>query len=500
MAPKQQEDDLADTQLPDSDGDFPDGDAATAEAPFDADEALQEAVRLHETGFQSEAFEMCRKIKTAYPDNAGAYNLAGIIAFQGNHRRRSLHLLRKAIRLAPDHAGAHNNLGIVLKESGEFGEAVEAFEKSLQINPDDADTHFNLGNALNGLQRHADAAVSYGRAAELRPDFVDALYNRANMLAEMGRYELAVDTFRRVIDFISDFAGAHYALGKSLMLSGRFEEAIAAFEEALIFEPGHKHALDGLTEAVLRARGPEALLTICDARLESDPGNRIALSAKAIALHEVGETAAAKDLLDFERFVRPVRIAPPEGFGDIAEFNAALTDHVTNHPSLKQSPDGHATRNGLHSGNLNKSPKGPIAAFEKSIAAATKDYVSALSKTQPHPFLDIIAPKSRHVIWAVVMSSQGHQIPHIHPEAWLSGVYYPKLPAIVDEPNANKAGWIEFGSPPDRFACKKAPEVWTYKPEEGLMILFPSYFYHRTIPFDAAEPRVSIAFDVIAVD
>ncbi len=36
----------------------------------------------------------------------------------------------------------------------------------------------------------------------------------------------------------------------------------------------------------------------------------------------------------------------------------------------------------------------------------------------------------------------------------------------------------------------------TFQPEEGLMLLFPSYFYHRTVPFEAAEERISISFDV----
>jgi Putative 2OG-Fe(II) oxygenase len=32
-----------------------------------------------------------------------------------------------------------------------------------------------------------------------------------------------------------------------------------------------------------------------------------------------------------------------------------------------------------------------------------------------------------------------------------------------------------------------------------MMILFPSYFYHRTIPFAAPEVRISIAFDAMPV-
>ncbi|MCW5581951.1 MAG: hypothetical protein KIS72_11480 [Luteimonas sp.] len=37
----------------------------------------------------------------------------------------------------------------------------------------------------------------------------------------------------------------------------------------------------------------------------------------------------------------------------------------------------------------------------------------------------------------------------------------------------------------------------TIRPEEGTMLLFPSYFYHRTLPFEDESPRISIAFDVL---
>jgi hypothetical protein len=48
--------------------------------------------------------------------------------------------------------------------------------------------------------------------------------------------------------------------------------------------------------------------------------------------------------------------------------------------------------------------------------------------------------------------------------------------------------------------CAIAPEVRFYRPEEGLMFLFPSYFYHRTVPFESGRPRVSIAFDILRDD
>ena len=44
---------------------------------------------------------------------------------------------------------------------------------------------------------------------------------------------------------------------------------------------------------------------------------------------------------------------------------------------------------------------------------------------------------------------------------------------------------------------KAEPELTTFRPEPGMMLLFPSYFFHRTLPFQSHETRISIAFDVM---
>ena len=41
------------------------------------------------------------------------------------------------------------------------------------------------------------------------------------------------------------------------------------------------------------------------------------------------------------------------------------------------------------------------------------------------------------------------------------------------------------------------PTFRLVRPEAGTMVLFPSYFYHCTPPFEIPGPRISIAFDVM---
>ncbi|MCZ6606099.1 MAG: putative 2OG-Fe(II) oxygenase, partial [Alphaproteobacteria bacterium] len=145
-------------------------------------------------------------------------------------------------------------------------------------------------------------------------------------------------------------------------------------------------------------------------------------------------------------------------------------------------------------------PKGPAAALEGMIRSAVEDYENHMESwpaRSSHPFIATRPRRWRLTAWAVVLETQGYQTAHIHPDGWLSGVYYVKIPAAIGTAGQGQAGWIEFGRPRAHYHCTREPEVKAFRPEEGLMMVFPSYFYHRTIPFEAAEQRISIAFDVL---
>ena len=138
-----------------------------------------------------------------------------------------------------------------------------------------------------------------------------------------------------------------------------------------------------------------------------------------------------------------------------------------------------------------------MADLESAIAASVRNYLADLPMHPAHPYARTAPNEWRLVAWAVVMNSGGHQIPHIHPAGWLSGVYYVSLPACVGEMAHDRAGWIEFGRPPESLKCRSAPQTRQICPREGRLLLFPSYYYHHTVPFESDDLRISIAFDVL---
>jgi uncharacterized protein (TIGR02466 family) len=99
-------------------------------------------------------------------------------------------------------------------------------------------------------------------------------------------------------------------------------------------------------------------------------------------------------------------------------------------------------------------------------------------------------------MWGTLLSDGGHQHSHIHVGGWMSGVYYVALPPSMGAGEQANDGWIEFGHPPPDFEAGFEPQTLVYEPKEGDALFFPSYLFHRTIPFTGDAQRISLAFDV----
>jgi len=255
-----------------------------------------------------------------------------------------------------------------------------------------------------------------------------------------------------------------------------------------------------MCDVYLASGEPATGLKLCDAFLESHSGDVSAMAFKAAALNELGDNEGLRTVHDFDQLVRPQIIEVPEGFKDLDSFNAALVEHVLNHPTLVEAPASYSTMNGRHTSELFVGELGPMATFEQVIRRAEAAYRRDVPIDPTQSWLAQRPNKTKLNCWSVVMNSQGHQLSHIHPSGWLSGVYYPRLPDVINEDDPNHEGWIEFGRTTDNYSGKKDPDVRMYKPREGLMVLFPSYFYHRTIPFHSDQLRFSIAFDICPAD
>lgn len=504
---------------------------ALAAEPADAQALNLAGVAAFQAGLTEEALEMLNTALAFAPENAEMRtNLGNVLAAMGR-LDEAAQAYDDAIRSDPHYPEAHFNAAILHESAGRPAQALAAYDKTIEIAPVHVAARQGRGNALKALQRLEEARAAYedalkrepglpgartnlaavlqelgdfaGAAEQCRlalesaPELTEARYNLGIALQETGEHEAAIDAYEQVLAAEPQHAAAALNIAYGLQQLGRPDEAAAAYERTLAIDPGFAKAHVNLADLRLQQGDPRAAVAACDAFLGNRPGSTDLLAMKAVALADLGAQEAARGLVDFDRFLRPVHIAAPPEYGDLDAFNAALAEHVLAHPTLTFAPQSHATREGRHSGELLTEPKGPIAALETAILEAAEAYRAEMGRDPDHPFLAAPPEKLKLSIWGVVMQAAGHQIPHIHPAAWLSGVYYAKVPDVVAETDDARAGWIEFGRPPAHFHNRAEPPVRSVKPEPGMMVLFPSYFYHHTVPFEAEGTRLSIAFDLM---
>ena len=134
--------------------------------------------------------------------------------------------------------------------------------------------------------------------------------------------------------------------------------------------------------------------------------------------------------------------------------------------------------------------------FEVAIVNAVGNYMRNLQNKENHPFLGYKPTQYTIDIWANVLGSNDHQSSHIHNQGWMSGVYYVSLPenSVEDNPYA---GWLEFNRPGYGLPALAGEEnIERIAPKPGMIVMFPSYVWHGTIPFTSQDTRISVAFDV----
>lgn len=400
-----------------------------------------------------------------------------------------------------------------LAQQGRFKEAGDAYRRALKAEPDRPDVLYAHGYVLaeQGLLR--DAVTAYRKATRAKPDFVEGWFNLGATLEECGEHSAAVEAYRRTVALAPGFPEAHVNLGNALSETGKHGDAVDAYRTALALIPDHPSLQSNFASALLLAGDSAAAEAACEQYLPSHPHNTILLATQSLARYDLKRDDGGAALLDYERFLMFHRLDPPAGYASMAEFNAALSAHVETHPTLSYELYGKSNRKASTARNLLAEPLGPMAGLLAAIRSAVAAYVAAHPADPGHPFLAAWPPAGWRSagpvdplqwqldIWGTLAGREGHQTPHIHPEAWLSGVYYPRVPEVVGAKQDDHAGWVEFGPPGLEFSLRHEPPRHPIQPEEGLMILFPSYCYHRTIPFeggpvDTDETRISIAFDL----
>ena len=397
---------------------------------------------------------------------------------------------------------------------------------------DGPETLVAMAGALVARRQFGKAVDCLDRALEQRPDTVEWIRSRGNVLQILARHEEALRDFRSILARTPSDAPAWQKLAHSLRSLGRSEEAETAFLKALEFDPGsvdsmadlgnlyrdsgrHPEAVEWLSKAVGRAPSDSGLQAMLGAALlaagdaldgrhslerafQLNPYDRTALAYLYVALCQTGDPDMASGLVRPELLVRSYqRPGSAGGPGDPDDLDARLAEHVRSHPALEFERAGNTTRGGAHTGNLLDEAPGPVPELVEWIEDRVRTYLDGLPADGSHPYL-AWKPGSWDIdIWGIVIRPGGYQLSHIHRDGWISGVYYAAVPESVRSDTADDpGGCLELGRPPEAFCGTTEFPVMLIRPRPGRLNLFPSYLWHRTLPYEEDQERICIAFDI----
>lgn len=487
--------------------------------------------RAHSGNFTSAINYLQRAVKTNEANPAYHSNLGEVLGASGNYEQAK-DAFTAALNLQPGHAGHLTNLGTANLHLGLWAEAIEALSQASQANPNDPSIDARLGVAFQENEDFEKAAGSYQTAIQKGMKDPQTFFNYATVLVRLDDQAGALDHLMKAVQANPNYQPAYRTLGNIYLKRGEYAEAAEALEKAVELDPNDVKSSQDLGSALvgiekyddavsiytnLLARNPEAVpqwsdlalthlcagnaeqaLEAADKGLALKSNDTACLAFKSTALNHLGRREEAGELLDFDRLIYQHQFEAPDGFGSIDAFNQALFDHVKNHESLQTSKTNRGLTAGAGTQELFDGEITPVlASFQKMIHMAIDGYKASIPVDPSHPFLSR-QPKSVHVTcWATLFQSSGFMDTHFHPPGWLSGVYYPQLPDAVEKSADDHQGWIEFGRAYYRVGSTDEPPIRLIKPNPGLMILFPSYFGHRTVPFQSSETRMSVAFDIL---
>ena len=415
------------------------------------------------------------------------------------HWTAALKILFRTLELAPKDASIYAHLGVTFQEMNDIPAAIEAYETAIDFGFDDPQTYFNLGTAYSRIPDLAGAIKAYKNSIRLAPDSQNAYRNLGDIYVKIADYTNAIPVMRRAMELGPDNIEMLSDFGSALIGVKHFDEAISVYQQALQKDPQSALRWTDLAFAHLCASNPKEALSAATSGTELIENHTASLAFKSTALNHLERREEAGFLLNFKRLILKKQFNEVEGFKGVDDFNAVFYDHIRNSPTLAPSKLSRGLVGGatIPPAFMQDNQPPVINALQSMINSAIADYKDNHPVDPDHPFL-IRHPRSVRIQWwANIIQSSGFLDTHFHPIGWLSGVYYPKLPDAVHLHADSNEGCIEFGREYSRIASDDEPPIFVVKPEQGLMVLFPSYFGHRTFAFESTQDRMSVAFDVI---
>lgn len=381
-----------------------------------------------------------------------------------------LGLLRQALSARPGTSSVRKQLARLLTR-------VDAFDEVIAL--------LSTGNSqeLCAQTRHLLVTALFARSSESNTAHAAAL------LADALKLELSK----------AERASVLADLAKARRRSGDEATAFELLETALKLDPASDKALHRLArERLLRQQFSETLV-LTEGLVQQGVVHSRLMATRTMAFAGSGDIDAARHWSGLPAFLSQSMVEVPSGWASLSEFNLALSAEITGNPDLRYGRFGTSS---IRTWRVDDPSLGQVPAVRALLerVAAQANRTAATYRTAAannHPWLAATPRRAVLRSWCVMAEGEGYEQWHMHPEGWMSGVYYVQAPQAVVT-GVDPAGCLGLGLPGGLIgdAAAHCFGETLLRPEPGLLALFPSQVYHHSYPHRTAERRICIAFDI----
>ncbi len=301
--------------------------------PISIPEALNRAHAHWNAGQAAEAGIYCQHVLAAWPGQADALHLLGLMAHAyGNLDLAIAHLhqacmaprapavyssnlaemyrqkgmlaegqeaAQRAVALDPSLVPGWSNLGILLQEAGKLEQSLACLERVVTLTPDAPEAHNNLANTYRRLDRLGQAEQHYRQALALNPHYAEAHSNLAFLLTAQGQYDQAAAEARMAIELNPRLVDAYLNLADVEVTRHRHAAALQVLDALQAFAPQHPAGLTARAKALAQLERLDDALACAQQATTLAPRSAEAHHALAQVLQALGKTDEA--LAHFEQ-------------------------------------------------------------------------------------------------------------------------------------------------------------------------------------------------------
>ncbi len=370
--------------------------------------------------------------------------------------------------------------------------ACKCFERLNELHPEHIETACTLSKILieNGqLKKAKQILINTNQTEHNDPNIWTQL---AIVETELGDYEKADIIHKKLITEHGHTFLANFNYGKFLAMIGETKRAIDQYNICLSIVPNAPEALaevnkinheeEDITEKIYRAidskRYEDATSLLISNKDDIEPIIYCA-AVNDIPAKEAEKIRGSSKIRD-TRQIKRIQL-----FEEKNAILEKLEELIKNNESLIKDRAGKPTRKGSQTHEILRGSK------EKEFQELSKILIGEMTKyIKDKEHLKEIAQvkqiKNQISGWAVILQRGGYQKRHIHPEAIISGVLYIKTSECTSS-STKKEGNLVF---PSNNSINIIPNA-------GLVVIFPSYLAHETIPTKDEGERICIAFNLV---